>query len=189
MRTLPCRPAPRGIRDRSALALHGMIERCPECGYDYHDLARDELAPALRADAAMLCARLADVPDADLRRRIRPEVWSPLEYACHVRDVLQVQRERVLLAQAEDEPGFVPMRRDERAVELRYNEQDPAVVNEQIVAAADALARTLEGLDAAGWERPGVYNYPTSQLRTVEWIGRHTVHELRHHTYDIGRLP
>ena len=149
---------------------------------------RGEIAPALRADAAALCARLADVPDATLRRRIRPEVWSPLEYACHVRDVLEVQRERVLLAQVEDEPEFVPMRRDERAVELRYNEQDPASVNEQIATAADALARTLEDLDAAGWERTGVYNYPTSQLRTVEWIGRHTVHELRHHTHDVERL-
>ena len=48
-----------------------------------------------------------------------------------------------------------------------------------------ARSRTL---DAAGWERTGVYNYPTPQLRTVEWIGRHTVHELRHHTVDVERL-
>jgi len=164
-----------------------MSRPCPECGYDYESLVRDEIGPALRADAATLRARLVDVPDASLRRRVRPEVWSALEYACHVRDVLGVQRERVLLAQVEDEPEFVPMRRDERAVELRYNEQDPTAVNEQIADAADVLARTLEDLDAAGWERTGVYNYPSSQLRTVEWIGRHTVHELRHHTVDVER--
>jgi len=165
-----------------------LVEQCSECGYDYDDLARDEIAPALRADAAALAECIAAVPDPTLRRRVRPEVWSPLEYGCHVRDVLEVQRARVLLAQVEDEPEFVPMRRDERAVELRYNEQDPVAVNDQIAAAADALARTLEDLDTAGWERTGLYNYPTPQLRTVEWIGRHTVHELRHHTLDVERL-
>jgi len=51
-----------------------------------------------------------------------------LEYACHVRDVLRFQRERVALAQAEDRPRFASMRRDERAVAERYNDQDPAVV-------------------------------------------------------------
>jgi hypothetical protein len=31
-----------------------------------------------------------------------------------------------------------------------------------------------------------VYNYPTVERRTVEWIGNHTVHELQHHRRDIG---
>ena len=165
------------------------MEQCSECGYDYDKLARARD----RAGVAGRCRRVAaphrgTSPTPTLRRRVRPEVWSPLEYVCHVRDVLEVQRRRVLLAQVEDEPEFVPMRRDERAVELRYNEQDPAAVNDQIATAADALARTLEDLDAAGWKRTGLYNYPTPQLRTVEWIGRHTVHELRHHTVDVERL-
>jgi hypothetical protein len=128
------------------------------------------------------------VPDATLRRRTQPDVWSPLEYACHVRDVLEVQRDRVLLALVEVEPEFVPMGRDERAIDLRYNEQDAALVRAQLDEAGAALATTLEGLDDAGWDRTGVYNYPTSQLRSVEWIGRHTVHELRHHSRDVEGL-
>ena len=159
-----------------------MSDDCAECGYVYDVLARAEIAPALRADTAALRDRLAGVPDAALRRRSQPGVWSPLEYACHVRDVLDVQRGRVLLALVEDEPEFVPMGRDERAVDLRYNEQDPAKVGAQLDKAADALATTLEALDDAGWDRTGLYNYPAPQLRSVEWIGRHTVHELRHHT-------
>lgn len=50
--------------------------------------------------------------------------WSALEYTCHVRDVLAVQRERLVSALTEQRPLFAPMRRDERAVEQRYNEQD-----------------------------------------------------------------
>src|SRR4051812_39978739 len=161
-----------------------MSERCSECGYDYDVLAREEIASALRTDAAALRAGIDGTAEASLRHRSLPEVWSPLEYACHVRDVLAVQRERVLLAQVELDPEFVPMGRDERAVDLRYNEQDPTLVGAQLDTAADALATTLEGLDDAGWGRTGIYNYPTAQLRSVEWIGRHTVHELRHHTRD-----
>ena len=121
-----------------------------------------------------------------MRTRPTPDVWSPLEYACHVRDVLEVQRERLLPVRSEENPRFVPMGREERVVDRRYNEQDPAVVAEELGAAAEALAATLDALDPAGWARTGVYNYPEPADRSVEWIGRHTVHEIRHHHRDLG---
>jgi hypothetical protein len=42
--------------------------------------------------------------------RTRPEegVWSALEYACHVRDVFLVQRDRLYTALVEDTPTFTP---------------------------------------------------------------------------------
>jgi hypothetical protein len=112
-------------------------------------------------------------------------VWSPLEYACHVRDVLLVQHDRVVLALETDEPTFVPMRRDERADELKYNEQDPAVVADEINTASAAFIALYEQMNDEQWNRRGVYNYPTPQLRTMEWIAIHTVHELLHHRGDI----
>jgi hypothetical protein len=102
--------------------------------------------------------------------------------------VLQVQRERVLLAQEVQNPEFVPMRRDERVTEDKNNEQDPDVVAREIGAAGVALIEALEGLDDAGWMRQGIYNYPAPTLRSVEWIATHTVHELLHHRGDIGTL-
>jgi hypothetical protein len=80
------------------------------------------------------------------------------------------------------------MRRDERVVEERYNEQDPKVVAVEIAEASAALIATLESLDDAGWVRTGIYNYPQPQPRTVEWIAVHTLHELLHHRTDIGTL-
>jgi S-DNA-T family DNA segregation ATPase FtsK/SpoIIIE len=160
---------------------------CDECGYDYDELTRAEIAPALRADAAALRRSFERLPDSRLRARPQPDVWSPLEYACHVRDVLEVQRERVLRVQVEDNPVFVPMGRDERAVDRRYNAQDPSVVARELGDAAESLAATLEMLAPGAWARTGVYSYPERSDRSVEWIGRHTVHEIRHHHQDLSR--
>jgi len=77
------------------------------------------------------------------------------------------------------------MGRDERAVDDRYNEQDPAVVARELLAATEALASLLEGLDDAGWARTGIYNYPEPAVRTVEWIAIHTNHEMLHHRGDL----
>src|SRR5262245_12163015 len=99
-------------------------ETCRQCGFSYV-MGRAEIIPWLRSDVNAFLEKLGRLDDTAVRARPEPGVWSPLEYACHVRDVLRVQTERVQLAQREVEPTFAPMRRDERAVEERYNEQDP----------------------------------------------------------------
>ena len=98
---------------------------------------------------------------------------------------LRVQTERIELTQREIDPVFVPMGRDERVVEDRYNEQDPRRVTDELLAAAETLAALLESLDDEGWRRTGHYNYPEPALRTVEWIAIHTTHELLHHRGDL----
>jgi hypothetical protein len=164
------------------------VDRCDECGFVYDEVARRDVPDSLRALAGRYEAVLSATTDSVLRSHPVPEVWSALEYACHVRDVFRVQRERVLLALTEDRPAFASMRREERVVEERYNEQRPAAVAGEITEAAQAFAETLEGLDDAAWRRTGVYNYPTTRVRTVEWIARHTIHEGEHHLQDIEGL-
>jgi S-DNA-T family DNA segregation ATPase FtsK/SpoIIIE len=164
------------------------VERCPECRYSYGALGRPEIAAALRGQALHYAQILDDGDGVRLRAHPRPAVWSALEYACHVRDVHRVQRDRVLLTATGDRPSFASMRGEERVLEERYNAQDPLVVAAEITAAADALARTLEALDETGWGRTGIYHWPTTEVRTVDWIGRHTVHESVHHLHDIEGL-
>ncbi|HXZ64302.1 MAG TPA: DinB family protein [Streptosporangiaceae bacterium] len=161
---------------------------CPECGYDFSSLDRRQIQRALTSLADEQRRLLESVAADRLRAHPRPGSWSALEYGCHVRDMLRFQRDRVLRAQAEDGPWFGSMRRDERAVEDRYNAQDPRAVVGQLAAAARQLAATLSGLDEAGWLRTGVYPWPTRELRTVEWIGQRTAHELAHHLFDCRRL-
>jgi DinB superfamily len=161
---------------------------CEECGCDYESLTRGEILAVVPDLAAEHSKLLGSVPATRLREHTRHGSWSPLEYGCHVRDVLIVQRDRLLLAQAEQTPRFDSMRRDERAVEDGYNEQDPLMVGAAIAVAAGELTSILAALDDAGWQRTGIYPWPLPEIRSVEWIGRRTVHELAHHLFDIRRL-
>jgi hypothetical protein len=101
--------------------------------------------------------------------------------------VLRVQRERIQRTQDEQRPAFAPMDRERRVVDDAYNRQDPARVATELTSAAADLADLLTGLDDAGWARTGVYNYPTQAVRDVDWIARHTLHEVTHHLMDVDR--
>jgi DinB superfamily len=164
------------------------VTACAECGYEFDSLDHGAILEALPSLAERHMQLLASVDPDRLRAHPREGSWSALEYGCHVRDVLRFQRDRVLLAQAEDKPEFTSMRRDERAVEERYNDQDPVTVARQLMTAARLLERTLGGLDEEGWQRTGVYPWPVREVRTVEWIGQRTAHELAHHLFDCRRL-
>jgi hypothetical protein len=161
--------------------------RCDECGYDYNEAARDEVAPRIRAFGPRYAEALAGRTAPELRARPVSDVWSPLEYACHIRDVFRAQTGRIALTLEQDTPEYQTMRRDARVTEERYNEQDPPTVLDEVAAAADELASAFEALDAAGWQRTGIYSYPTREVRTLEWIGRHTIHEGEHHLLDLER--
>jgi DinB superfamily len=161
---------------------------CSECGYSYGSLARPDIPPEIRGYGLRYAELLDGTDGPSLRAHRRPGVWSALEYACHLRDIYGVQRGRVLQATTEDTPEFAPMRREERVLEENYNAQDPLVVASEIASAADSLARTLEDLDDTGWASTGIYHWPTTAVRTVDWIGRHTVHESVHHLADIQGL-
>jgi S-DNA-T family DNA segregation ATPase FtsK/SpoIIIE len=161
---------------------------CKDCGYVYGAVCRADIPLLLQARAGDFRIRLDHVKAEVLRAHPRSDSWSALEYACHVRDIFRVQRQRVELALVEDEPHFSPMRREERVVEERYNEQEPSSVAEELIDAAGRLAGTFGSLDDAGWNRTGVYNWPSTRVRTIEWIGQHTLHEAQHHLQDIDRL-
>jgi hypothetical protein len=165
------------------------LEAVDECGFVYDAVEAASVPAALRMAAATI-ADLSRRPElaAQVRRRPEPAVWSALEYAGHLRDVLLVQRDRVLLALVVDEPGFVPMYRDERVGLARYNEDAPAVVAAELVMAADLFARLAERLDAAQLARPCIYNYPVKARVDVGWVARHTLHEAIHHLADVRRV-
>jgi hypothetical protein len=150
-------------------------------------MARQDLPAGLCAAAAAYAGPLA-ADDPALRTRRAPDVWSPLEYACHVRDVVLMRRDRVYVALVEDEPSFKPMYRNERVALDRYDTQTPSVVADQIAMAADLLSRAFNGLDDAQWARPLIYGFPEPARRDVEWVAHHTLHELVHHRVDIARI-
>jgi hypothetical protein len=161
------------------------VDHCDECGFTYATITTEDLPRRLAAAGPRFVAALATVHDP--RRRPAPAVWSPLEYTCHVRDVLRVQGERLALALRTDGPEFVPMGREERVVLDAYNAQDPQTVLTDLTTAANDLARAFGALSPPQWSRTGIYTWPTVESRTILWLGRHTVHEVEHHLMDLTR--
>jgi hypothetical protein len=163
------------------------VERCEECGFGYDESAFSMAAGTIRAGAAGLASALTG-SQADVRTRRQPGLWSPLEYACHVRDMLLVQRERLLAARRLDRPVCEPMGRDERVELDGYAEQDPVDVARQLRDAAQLFASDLDRLIAAGsWDRTVIYTYPRRAERSLRWLAMHTAHEVDHHLLDVRR--
>jgi len=163
------------------------MSTCRECGFTYGVLARHVPPAHIRARGRAHAERLAG-ESADLGTRRTPEEWSVLEYVCHVRDVVLMQRDRLYVALVEDEPSFKPMYRDQRVAFDRYAMQSPAAVAGQVVMGADMLAHAFGGLRESQWSRPLIYNFPGPSRRDVEWMAHHTVHEMVHHLGDVDRI-
>lgn len=163
-----------------------MPDVCEGCGFTY-DLRRATTAgDDIRALATEVTALLGN-NEADVRTRPHADVWSRLEYACHLRDVLLVQRERVLAARRTSGVDCASMGREERAEHDGYNEQDPADVARQLADAAALFGNVLARLSADDWDRAMIYHYPETSQRSLRWVAVHTAHELQHHLLDIRR--
>jgi len=161
---------------------------CQECGFCYELVAADAIAGRLRSFGPRFADALAGAGPATAARRPEPAVWSALEYACHVRDVFLIQRERAVLAQVQDNPRVARMNRDERVALCRYDAHTLPDVLDQLAMAAELCATVFDGLDEAAWARPLIYPWPEATERDVAWVGRHTVHEGEHHLMDVRRV-
>ena len=161
------------------------MDTCDECGFTYGLLPHHELPDAIERGAADFVTVLAP-NESVVRRRRKFEEWSPLEYACHVRDVMFMQRDRVFVALVEDEPSFKPMYREQRVVLDGYNTQSPTEVSQQLTMAAAMFTHLLRTLGEEEWNRSLVYGFPSPTVRDVTWVGQHTLHEVIHHRQDIN---
>lgn len=159
-----------------------VLERpCPECGYSAEEVGSAAVGDAMRADATGWLAVL-DRPDAG--RRPAPGTWSPLEYACHVRDVHAVFGERVVRMLIEDDPLFDDWNQDEAALRGAYGRQDPGVVGTQLVEAAAAVAALYDAVPEESWQRPG--RRSNGSRFTIGTLARYHLHDVVHHTHDVG---
>jgi len=163
-----------------------VMDWCKECGFEY-DLSEARKAGQAIVGGVVEFAAILRARDVEVTTRPQPGTWSPLEYGCHLRDVLLVQRERVLLARRVVRPPFSPMGREERADHDGYAEQDPDDVARQLTDAAQMFAHVLSRLGREEWDRSVMYHYPQRAERSLQWVAVHTVHEVRHHLLDLRR--
>jgi hypothetical protein len=155
---------------------------CPECGFDTRAFAREQVAALLRDNAAQWEPVLGR---PDVRERPAPTTWSPLEYACHVRDAYRIYRTRLGLMLDQDDPLYPNWDQDATAVAERYGEQDPDRVRVELREAAEELAAAFDAVRDDQWERSG--RRSDGAVFTVETIARYFIHDPVHHLHDVTR--
>lgn len=162
-----------------------MLERpCPDCGFDSSALAVEDL-PGLLRDTTLTWSQV--LRGADVRERPDPSTWSPLEYACHVRDVHRIFAERLGRMLAEDAPTFANWDQDATALASDYASQDPAEVDVELIEAAGTVAGTYASVAPAAAGRTG--SRSDGSRFTVTTLGRYHLHDVVHHLHDVGHDP
>ena len=158
-------------------------EMCPQCGFDTRSPQRAALAGLTAVVGQRWAEAMAMQPAPTLRPA--PAVWSPLEYACHVRDVFRLFDERLRLMLETDAPQFANWDQDVTAIEDRYDRQDPAVVAGELVAAGHAHAARWETVRPDQWDRTGYRS--DGAVFTVDSFARYLLHDPIHHLDDVAR--
>ena len=122
--------------------------------------------------------------------RPAPTVWSALEYACHMRDVLLVQRDRAVVALVEDNPGFARMYRDERVELCRLLRRAARGRPRRTGDVGPPVRHGVRRPRAGRLGSPARLQPPQCREHgphNVAWLARHTVHEGEHHLMDVKR--
>ena len=154
---------------------------CPDCGFDPTAQALADLPRAFHDTAMAWFDVLARVAVAE---RPSPDVWSPLEYACHVRDVHELFGQRLRLMLAEDEPTFANWDQDATAIERGYRGADSATVSVELIEAAGTVAGIYATVTDATRSRRGIRS--NGDEFTVETLGTYHLHDVVHHLHDVG---
>jgi hypothetical protein len=149
----------------------------------WDEVPEADVGRRVRSGAAAVAAIVRSSPSAG--ERPGPGVWSPLEYAGHLRDVCLHVRDRLVIGLVEDTPSFKPLYRDERVDLGLYAGDDPSTVADELEWSAELFARTFERLAPGALDRTVIYVYPAAAERTLRWVGQQVVHEVEHHLGDV----
>ncbi|WP_343989888.1 DinB family protein [Terrabacter terrae] len=155
---------------------------CPDCGFTAAALEPADVPGFLRDAGPRYAARLGR---DDARTRPAEGVWSPLEYACHVRDVCAVMTGRLeqILAGGGEVVTFANWDQDAPAVERQYWRSDPEVVAREVAAAFETAATAYALPAGTQWEWPALRSNGSSF--TARTLALYFVHDVRHHLWDV----
>jgi hypothetical protein len=115
--------------------------------------------------------------------RPQPDVWSPLEYGAHVRDVYRLFDGRLAQMLNEDTPTFANWDQDETAIKERYGEQDPEVVADELEDAAQRFVARISSLEPDQYSRRGIRS-DGAEFTVVTFI-QYFLHDVIHHLWDV----
>ena len=155
--------------------------RCSQCGLTAGEVPLEEIANRAFVAGEEWVQILRSSPAVIARPQ--PDVWSPLEYGAHVRDVFRLFDQRLMLMLSEDDPQFANWNQDETALQERYGEQDPEVVADELETAAGALAGHVNALRPEQLSRTG--RRSDGSEFTVVTLLQYFLHDVVHHLWDV----
>jgi hypothetical protein len=158
-----------------------LTKSCPECGFDATAIEATDVAGMIPTNANSWQTVLQRT---DVRVRPTADIWSPLEYACHVRDVFDLYNLRLHLMLDEDAPTFANWNQDVTAVEQRYGAQNPVAVAIELNSASERLAASFGEVRADQWHRTGLRS--DGAHFTIDSFARYLIHDPIHHLHDVG---
>jgi hypothetical protein len=166
-------------------------DRCPQCGHHPAAMEQDSLGTQLMESAGLWRIFLLETDDSYLRTVPAPGIFSPMQYGAHVRDILRVYGDRILIMLEEDSPVF-PQFNPEESVWDGYNRLGREELAEDLEAQAQRLATILGKLEPDQWSLAMVRDGGTDGVYTftVAGLASYAVHEAHHHLLDAdGTLP
>jgi hypothetical protein len=157
---------------------------CPECGFAAGGLTPADAAARVRSALPGWATVLLG---ASATERPAPDVWSPVEYAAHVRDLCRLLPARLATMLSFDDPEFADW--DQDAASAAYGSLPAAEISADLAAWAGAAAAALEAApsDGSTLERTGRRSDGTRL--TVAELCATLVHEVEHHLRDAGGTP
>jgi DinB superfamily len=158
-----------------------LTQRCDQCGLSVGEIKREDFAPRAFVAAEEWVQILRSSPAVTARPQ--PDVWSPLEYGAHVRDVYRLFDARLVQMLTEDNPTFAYWNQDETAINERYREQDPEVVADELEAAAQGFVARIQSLTAEQYRRRGMRS--DGAEFTVATFLQYFLHDVIHHLWDV----
>ena len=158
---------------------------CDICGIDYPTTTTDEALAAIATLPDRLRVTVQAIAGEVLRVRPSPEVWSPIEYLVHVRDVFTSATIRLYRTRTEDVPAVEPLFNDLRAARFSYSRRSAEAVLDEIADDVEGFLTEAGRMPEEGWDR--LLRRLPGEARTARWLVRQTMHEGEHHLRDIQR--
>ena len=162
-------------------------EACPQCGDNPSSRPPDDLGPLAVERAAKWREFLMRADSTFLRTNPEAEVFvfSPLQYGAHVRDMLKVYGDRMVLGLEQTNPT-APLFYPTQDVFESYNRLSADELAEDIERWADRLRTLVAAIESSSWSRTvtndrGVYGVYTF---TIGGLACNAVHEEHHHLLD-----
>ena len=170
-------PAPVPPEERDWLVV--LETGCDECGWAPGEptLVTETLEKAVPRWEKVLSRETAS-------QRPEATVWSPVEYACHVRDMVRLLGERVSAMLNSDDPTFEDWDGNAKAVELDYHAVPPAEIAADMKRCTAATVPVLAAVSGQQWVRKG--HRSDGALFTVASLAVYMSHEVEHHLRDVA---